>query len=96
MTQTAFIEQVWLVEAIYGLNAARIRPAHRPTHIARLQDRKAAGNVIEAGGLLDISTSYLLIRTESEEAAIALCQDDVYWHNGVWTEIAAHAFRRVV
>jgi uncharacterized protein YciI len=43
-----------------------------------------------------MSTSYLLIRAESEQAAIALCLEDVYWHNGVWTDITAHAFGRVI
>lgn len=70
MAQPAFIEQVWLVEAKYGPNAAEIRPAHRPTHIARIQELKAAGTVIEAGGLLDMSTSYLLVRAESEQARL--------------------------
>ncbi len=96
MTQPAFIEPVWLVEAKYGPNAAEIRPTYRPMHVARIQELKAAGTVIEAGGLLDLTSSYLLIRAESEQAALALCHDDVYWHNGVWTDITARAFGRVI
>ena len=54
------------------------------------------GRVIEGGGYADLSTSLILVRAASEAEAIAIVRDDVYLKAGVWTEVRARAFGRVV
>ena len=90
------IEQVWLVEATYAPDAAETRVPFRDAHLAQLLELKERGVVVEAGAFTDVSASIVLVRAESEEAALAVCRDDVYMRNGVWLEIRARPFGRVV
>lgn len=89
------IESVWLVEATYAPDAAETRTPFRAEHLARLADLRDRGVVIEAGAFADVSASIVLLRAPSEEAALAICRDDVYLRNGVWVEVRARAFGRV-
>jgi uncharacterized protein YciI len=89
------IEPVWAVEAAYAPDAPQKRPAVRAEHLARIAKLRAAGVIIEAGGYADWSGSLLLIRAASEEAALALIHDDVYWRTGVWSEATAKTLGRV-
>jgi uncharacterized protein YciI len=89
------IEQVWAVEAAYAPDAPQKRPAVRGEHLARIARLRADGVVIEAGGFADWSGSLFLIRAESQEAALALIHDDVYWRTGVWSGATARAIGRV-
>ena len=52
--------------------------------------------MIEAGAFADVSASIILLRAADEAAALELCRDDVYMRNGVWVEIRARPFGRVV
>lgn len=90
------IEPLWLIEATYAPDAAETRKPFRAAHLARLLELKEAGVIIEAGAFTDVSQSLVLVRAESEEAALALCRDDVYMRNGVWVEVRARPFGRVV
>jgi uncharacterized protein (DUF952 family)/uncharacterized protein YciI len=90
------VETIYVVEATYGPDAERLRPAARPEHLARIGRLLAEGRVIEAGGHLDLSTSLLLVRAESEAEALELVRDDVYMRSGVWTTLRAKPFGRVV
>jgi uncharacterized protein YciI len=90
------IEQVWLVEATYAPDAAGTRVPFRAAHLSHLLELKEAGVVVEAGAFTDVSASIVLVRAESEEAALAVCRDDVYMRNGVWVELRARSFGRVV
>lgn len=89
------LETVWVVEATYGPDAAELRPAVRPQHLARIARLKVEGRVIEAGGFLDLSRSILVIRADSEAEALEICRTDVYMQAGVWVELRAKAFGRV-
>jgi uncharacterized protein YciI len=89
------IEQIWLVEATYAPDGAERRKPFRAEHLAHLADLIAAGTVIEAGAFGDVSASVLLLRAESEDEALAMCRDDVYFRNGVWTAVRARPFGRV-
>ncbi|HEX2755616.1 MAG TPA: YciI family protein [Candidatus Limnocylindrales bacterium] len=89
------IELVWLVEATYAPDAAETRVPFRAEHIARLQDLKRQGIVIEAGAFTDVSATLVIVRAADEEAALAVCRDDVYLRNGVWVELRARSFGRV-
>ena len=89
------IEPVWLVEATYAPDAAETRVPFRGEHLARLQELKRQGIVVEAGAFADVSASLILVRAADEQAALDLFRDDVYLRNGVWVELRAQAFGRV-
>lgn len=90
------IEQVWLVEATCAPDAAEIRQPVRQEHLRGLLALKDSGVLIEAGAFSDVSASILLIRASSEEAALEHCRGDVYMRAGVWVELRARPFGRVV
>jgi len=96
MPEGPAIESVWLVEATYAPDAAETRTPFRAAHLARLLELKDAGVIVEAGAFMDVSSSIVLVRAESEEAALAVCRDDVYMKNGVWVEVRARPFGRVI
>jgi uncharacterized protein (DUF952 family)/uncharacterized protein YciI len=90
------VETIYVIEATYGPDAERLRPAVRPEHLARIGRLLAEGRVIEAGGHLDFSTALLLVRASSEAEALELFRDDVYLRSGVWTTLRAKPFARVI
>ena len=96
MSEAPVIESVWLVEAPYAPDAAETRKPFRAEHLARLLELKDAGVIVEVGAFMDVSASIALIRAESEAAALAVFRDDVYMRNGVWVEVRARPFGRVV
>ena len=89
------IEAVWLVEATYAPDGAEARAPFRAEHIARLQELKRQGIVVEAGAYLDVSATIIIVRAADEEAALDICRADVYLRNGVWVELRARTFGRV-
>jgi uncharacterized protein YciI len=95
-TPTPTIEPIWFVEATYAPDAAETRVPFRAQHLARLIELEDAGVVIEAGAFVDVSASILLVRSADETAALDLFRDDVYMRNGVWVELRARPFGRVV
>ena len=90
------IESMWFVEATYAPDAAETRKPFRAQHLARILELRDAGVIVEAGAFTDVSTSVVLLRAPTEDAALAICRDDVYLRNGVWVELRARPFGRVV
>ena len=90
------IETIYLVEATYAPDASETRGPARAEHLARVIEMRRAGVLIEAGGFADFSSAVLLFRTATAEAALAICRDDVYTRCGVWVELRARAWGRVV
>lgn len=90
------LENVWVIEATYAPDAADTRPPFRAEHLARIGELKDAGICIEAGAYADVSTSLVILRADSESAALAIVGEDVYVRNGVWVELRARPFGRVV
>jgi len=90
------VETIYVVEATYGPDAARLRPAARPEHLGHISELLRSGVVIEAGGFLDFSSAVLLVRADSEDEALDLFRDDVYIRTGVWTDLRARAWGRVI
>ena len=90
------MESVWLVEATYAPDAAETRVPFRAEHLARAAELKAAGTIVEIGAFTDVSSSIILVRAESEAAALDILRSDVYITNGVWVELRARAFGRLV
>jgi hypothetical protein len=90
------VEPVWFVEATYAPDAAETRIPFRAEHLARVVALKEAGVFVEVGAFADVSASIVLVRAESAEAALEIVRDDVYLRNGVWVELRARPFGRVV
>ena len=93
---TVRIENTWLVEATYAPDAAETRVPFRAEHLRRCAELKAQGVIVEVGAFADVSASVLILRAADEAAALAIVRDDVYMRNGVWVEVRARAFGRVV
>ncbi len=89
------MEPVFVIEATYAPDAAETRAPHRPTHLARIAELRAAGIVLEAGAFPDLSGSLLLVRAADTDAALALAAEDVYMREGVWVEARVRPFVRV-
>ena len=89
------LEIVWFVEATYAPDAAETRAPFRAEHVARAAALKAAGTYVEVGAFLDVSSSILLVRAESEAEALDVVRGDVYMANGIWVELGARPFGRV-
>jgi uncharacterized protein YciI len=89
-------EPVWFVEATYAPDAAEARAPYRAEHLARVIELLRAGTLVEAGAFTDVSSSVLLVRAPSEAAALDVVREDVYLRNGVWVEVRARAYNRVV
>jgi len=90
------IETIFVIEAVYGAEAARLRPAVRPEHLERIARLRDEGIIIEAGGYADFSTAILLVRAKSEQEALDLAESDVYMRSGVWVSATAKPYGRVV
>ena len=93
---TVRIENTWLVEATYAPDAAETRVPFRAEHLRRCAELKALGVIVEVGAYADVSASVLILRAADEASALAIVRDDVYMRNGVWIEVRARAFGRVV
>jgi uncharacterized protein YciI len=89
------LEPIFVIEATYAPDAAETRPAHRPTHLARIAELRRTGVVLEAGAYPDMSSSLLLVRAADADAAMAVARDDVYMREGVWVEARVRPFVRV-
>jgi uncharacterized protein YciI len=90
------IEPLFLVEATYAPDAAETRTPFRAEHLAGVARRIREGLFVEAGAFADVSSSIVLVRARDEAQAIAIVSDDVYLRNGVWVELRARPFGRVV
>jgi hypothetical protein len=90
------LERIWVVEAALAPDAAERRTAVRAEHLARIDELRAVGTVVEAGAFADMSASLLLLRVPSEEAALAIARSDIYFQSGVWTGFRIRAMGRVV
>jgi uncharacterized protein YciI len=90
------IERIWVLEATYAPDGAEARAPFRAEHLERMARLIREGSVIEAGAYLDVSTSIVLLRAETEEAALALARQDPYVRAGVWVELRVKPFGRVV
>lgn len=91
------VESVFLVEAEYTPEAADKRPAVRARHLANIVRLREEGTIIEAGAYSDgLSSSLLLLRAPDAAAALAIVRQDVYVTAGVWGDISARPFGRVV
>lgn len=92
----AEIRPCFLVEAVYVEGAAEKRAPFREEHLSRVEKLIREGALLLAGAMNDMSHSLLVFNVESEDAARAVIESDVYWRNGVWTDYSVKKLNRVV
>lgn len=91
------VESIFLVESQYTPEAAERRRAVRFEHLTRIGRLLEAGTLIEGGAYSDgLTSSIMLVRADDAAAALAVARADVYVKSGVWGDISARPFGRVV
>lgn len=66
------------------------RAPHREEHLAGLQGQKEQGVLITLGPTADVRYVFGIYEAESQEQVEALVKGDVYWREGIWTEVTVH------
>lgn len=89
-------QHCFLVEARYVSDAATSRVPHREKHLERLSKLSKEGALLFAGAADDLSVSILVFAVETQEAAVAIIETDVYMRHGVWTDFTVTKLNRVV
>ncbi len=89
-------ESVWFVEGTYAPDAAETRAPVRPAHVENLVRMMESGTLVFVGSFPDMTASVMVVRAGSEREALDLFRDDVYLRNGVWVEIRARPFMRLL
>jgi uncharacterized protein len=90
------IQPVFIVEPTYAPDAAERRDPVRADHLAGVQRLSQDGRVLLAGAYEDMSASLLVMAVDSEQEALQIVHDDVYWAAGVWTDVRIRRLNRVV
>lgn len=90
------MEPAYVVEAIYAPDAATRREPFRAEHLARIYADIAAGTLVTAGALDDMSGSLLVAATDNEDEVLQRIHDDVYWREGVWVDVRLRRLNRLV
>jgi len=79
----------------YCENVLDKRAAYREEHLAGLQRQKEQGVLITIGPTVDATHVFGIYEAESQEQVEVLVKNDVYWHNGIWTEVTVHPWIQV-
>ncbi len=89
-------EPCFVIEGVYGPDAAELRRPVRAEHLTRAAKLRDEGVIVEIGAFADMSGSLMIVRAPSEEAALAIAREDPYVRSGVWVEVRARPFARLV
>jgi uncharacterized protein YciI len=95
-TLVATTEPCFVAECVYAKGAAEKRAPFREQHLARVGMLSDEGALLLAGAFDDMSASLLVFAVDSEDAAVAIIETDVYWKNKVWTSYKIRRLNRVV
>ena len=74
----------------YCENALEKRTPFREEHLAGLQRQKEAGQLITRGPTEGSTHVFGIYEAGSQEEVEALVRGDVYWRNGIWSEVEIH------
>ena len=74
----------------YCDNALEKRTPYREEHLAGLQQQKDAGTLMTLGPTEDSTHVFGIYEAESQQQVETLLKADVYWRNGIWTEIQVY------
>ena len=74
----------------YCDNAIEKRSPYRQEHLEGLQRQKEAGVLVTLGPTEDSSHVFGIYEAESMEQVEDLLHNDIYWLQGIWTEIRVY------
>ena len=74
----------------YCDNALDRRGPYRQEHLDGLQRQKADGLLITLGPTEGSTHVFGIYEAESQEQVENLLHNDIYWREGIWTEIRVH------
>lgn len=74
----------------YCENALEKRAPFREEHLARLASLKDQGVLITLGPTEDSTHVFGIFEAETCEGVRSLLEEDVYWREGVWTDLAVY------
>ena len=74
----------------YCDDALEKRGHYRVEHLAGLQGLKDAGTLITLGPTEGSTHVFGIYEAGSKEQVEALVKADVYWRNGIWTEVQVY------
>jgi uncharacterized protein YciI len=74
----------------YCENALEKRAPFREEHLARLASLKEQGVLITLGPTEGSTHVFGIFEAETCEGVRTLLEQDVYWREGVWTELAVY------
>ena len=86
----------FVVEAAYADDATESRAPYREQHLERVERLMTEGTLLLAGAYDDMSASLLILDVADEKQAREIAESDVYWREGIWTEITVLRLNRVV
>ncbi len=66
------------------------RAPYRQEHLAALQQLKDAGTLVTLGPTEGSTHVFGIYEAGSKEQVEALVKADVYWRNGIWTEVQVY------
>jgi uncharacterized protein YciI len=74
----------------YCANALEKRTPYREEHLAGLQQQKEAGVLITLGPTEGNTHVFGIYEAASQNEVERLLHNDVYWRNGIWTELKVY------
>jgi uncharacterized protein YciI len=74
----------------YCADALEKRTPYREEHLAGLQQQKEAGVLITLGPTEGSTHVFGIYEAASQNEVEQLLHNDVYWRNGIWTELKVY------
>jgi uncharacterized protein YciI len=74
----------------YCPNALERRTPFREEHLEGLRRQKDSGVLVTLGPTQDSSHVFGIYDAEDQAQVEALVKNDVYWRQGIWTEVAVY------
>jgi uncharacterized protein len=74
----------------YCADALSKRAPYRSEHLAGLQRQKERGVLITLGPTEDSTHVFGIYEAADREQVEALLHDDIYWRQGIWTELKVY------
>ena len=74
----------------YCDNALEKRTPFRQEHLDGLQQQQEAGILITLGPTVDSTHVFGIYEAESQEQVEQLLRNDIYWRQGIWTELQVY------
>ncbi|QNI61968.1 YciI family protein [Synechococcus sp. TAK9802] len=74
----------------YCADALEKRAPYRDEHLARLQSLKEQGTLVTLGPTEGSTRVFGIFEADSIDVVRRLVEDDIYWKQGVWTELEVY------